>query len=86
MRQIDEEMKKLEFPIGWTKSDLGLFTDFWKSSSKNFWQILTKAVGLFLTVLAVSLGAPFWFDMLNKFVNIRSAGARPEKAKKQLEE
>ncbi len=86
MKQIDEEMKKLEFPIGWTKTDLGLFTDFWQSLSNNFWQILTKAIGLFLTVLAVSLGAPFWFDMLNKFINIRSAGAKPEKAKKQLEE
>jgi hypothetical protein len=25
----------------------------------------------------LSLGAPFWFDMLNKFINIRSAGGKP---------
>jgi len=34
--------------------------------------------GWFLTALAGSLGAPFWFDMLNRIVNIRSAGKAPE--------
>jgi hypothetical protein len=24
--------------------------------------------------LAASLGAPFWFDVLNKFMSVRSAG------------
>ena len=33
--------------------------------------------------LAKSLGAPFWFDMLNKVISIRSAGKAPdEKAKR----
>lgn len=34
-------------------------------------------LGWFLTAVAVSLGAPFWFDTLNKFMNIRSAGTAP---------
>jgi hypothetical protein len=39
-------------------------------------------LGWLLTAVAVSLGAPFWFDMLNKLMNIRSAGRSPrEKAK-----
>jgi len=33
--------------------------------------------GLLLTAIAVSLGAPFWFDLLNKFINLRAAGKRP---------
>jgi len=37
-----------------------------------------KLVGLTLTVLALTLGAPFWFDMINKLVNIRSSGNKPE--------
>lgn len=41
---------------------------------------ITKLGGLLLTIMAVSLGAPFWFDMLNKLVNVRAAGARPEKS------
>jgi len=35
-------------------------------------------VGLFLTIVAVSQGAPFWFDALNRFMNIRSAGRAPD--------
>jgi hypothetical protein len=34
-------------------------------------------VGWFLTAVAVSLGAPFWFDTLNRFMNIRAAGTAP---------
>ncbi len=30
--------------------------------------------GWLVTALAISLGAPFWFDMLNKLINIRNAG------------
>jgi len=41
-----------------------------------------RLLGWLLTVLALSLGAPFWFDMRNKFMNIRSSGKSPdEKAK-----
>jgi hypothetical protein len=41
-----------------------------------------RLLGWLLTILALSLGAPFWFDMLNKFMNIRSSGKSPdEKAK-----
>jgi hypothetical protein len=36
--------------------------------------------GWLITILAVSLGAPFWFDTLSRFMNVRSAGKPPEKA------
>jgi hypothetical protein len=42
-------------------------------------------IGLLLTTFAVSLGAPFWFDLLNRFVNIRSAGKAPEEKPKSPE-
>ncbi|GAL84668.1 hypothetical protein Solca_3414 [Sporocytophaga myxococcoides] len=38
----------------------------------NFW-------GLVITAIALSLGAPFWFDLLKKVVSIRGAGVKPEK-------
>ncbi len=38
-----------------------------------------KVVGIFSTGLALSLGAPFWFDTLSKFMNIRGTGAKPER-------
>ena len=38
----------------------------------------THIFGWFLTAVAASLGAPFWFDTLNKFMNIRAAGTSPD--------
>ena len=35
---------------------------------------LEKLAGLFLSWAAISLGAPFWFDVLNKVVNLRQTG------------
>lgn len=46
---------------------------------------LRKILGLFVTVLAISLGAPFWFDMLNKLTNIRLTG-KPLPTASDLEE
>jgi hypothetical protein len=40
---------------------------------------LLAPVGL-LTALAISLGAPFWFDLLNKFIVIRSVVKPHEKS------
>ena len=39
---------------------------------------LVTLIGWILTALAVSLGAPFWFDLLNKFISLRQAGPVPE--------
>jgi hypothetical protein len=36
-------------------------------------------LGWLITALAISLGAPFWFDLLNKFINLRNAGENPDK-------
>jgi hypothetical protein len=40
--------------------------------------IYTHSIGWIVTALAVSLGAPFWFDTLNRFMNIRNAGRAPD--------
>ncbi len=44
---------------------------------------LRKLMGLALTAVAASMGAPFWFDLLNKLVNVRSAGIKPTKSSEQ---
>jgi hypothetical protein len=31
-------------------------------------------LGWFFTMVALTLGAPFWYDTLNKFINLRNAG------------
>ena len=42
-----------------------------------FAQIPGHLAGWFLTIVAVSLGAPFWFDTLNRIMSIRGAGKSP---------
>ena len=46
--------------------------------SPNSTWIIAKFTGLLLSIMAVSMGAPFWFDVLNKLVNIRLASSRPD--------
>jgi hypothetical protein len=42
------------------------------------WTVVpTHVAGWILTAIAASLGAPFWFDLLNKFMNVRAAGTSP---------
>ena len=43
------------------------------------WDILA-VVGWLITAFAISLGAPFWFDLLQSFMRVRAAGAPPHRA------
>jgi hypothetical protein len=40
--------------------------------------IYAHGIGWIVSALAISLGAPFWFDTLNRFMNIRNAGRAPD--------
>jgi hypothetical protein len=44
---------------------------------------LLKIGGLLVTMIALSQGAPFWFDLLQKLVNLRLAGSSPAESKKK---
>ncbi len=49
---------------------------------QSWWSLLTfwlrrHWLGFIITAAALSLGAPFWFDLLNKLVSLRSAGQKP---------
>lgn len=39
--------------------------------------LLVKLLGILLTAIAASLGAPFWFDLLKKVITIRAVGKPP---------
>jgi hypothetical protein len=39
--------------------------------------LAVKVLGILLTALAARQGAPFWFDILKRVVNLRSTGANP---------
>ena len=66
----DQIVDKLGQLMGWT----GMFT-------ADPWVWITRIAGWIITIVAVSMGAPFWFDVLNKFVNLRNAGKPPDESR-----
>jgi len=62
------QVQALELPMGWHS-----WADFREGIIRG-----STLVGLLLTIVAVSLGAPFWFDALNKVGNLRASGKPPE--------
>ncbi|MEO8371063.1 MAG: hypothetical protein ABI806_17905 [Candidatus Solibacter sp.] len=75
-----DEKAELAQLTGW-ESDRKAF-ESWKANAgtgKAPWDIvLDHLLGWILTAIAVSMGAPFWFDTLNRFMNIRNAGRSPD--------
>jgi hypothetical protein len=48
------------------------------------WQVgLLFLLGWFVTAIAISMGATFWFDLLGKLVNVRNTGNRPPSSANQ---
>lgn len=64
---LNKQLNDLQLPMGWANPP--------KSGDLGAWAI--KILGLLLTTCAVSLGAPFWFGVLNRVVNIRATGPTP---------
>jgi hypothetical protein len=67
----------LGIPLGWREAS---------NRPSEPWDWPMKFFGLLLTAGAASLGAPFWFDMLNKIITIRSSGKAPEEKQKSPKE
>ena len=67
-----QQIKALNIPLGWKLKahdprDLPHSARLWAE----------KVLGILITTLALTLGAPFWFDLLSKIVRLRGSGAPP---------
>ncbi len=78
------QLDQLRLPVGWSGpgadltpafAQLGFFGGIFDALQRHL-------LGWVLTAFAATLGAPFWFDLLNRFTNIRSAGKAPEEKPK----
>ena len=68
------------------RHSLGLEWDDYKFTSNPFTDIIKSLFGWIITALALSLGAPFWFDLLNRLMKLRGSVATPtsdDREKKQ---
>jgi hypothetical protein len=81
-------LQGLGLPIGWSSAGLPDVVgkncaaaeatgkpceSSWEAAAGN---ALLAILGWLVTAVAVTLGAPFWFDLLSKLVKLRGAGAR----------
>lgn len=66
--------------LGWTR-------ERWAEAWKDGRAAVSKLAGVLLSALAISLGAPFWFDLLKRVVAIRAVGLnlQEQEAKRQKE-
>jgi hypothetical protein len=67
LRHLTQLVYQSDLPVGW---------DIKKDHS-----IWITILGWLITAVALSAGAPFWFDMLKRLVNIRNAGIKPDTSK-----
>lgn len=63
-----------KLPLGW--NDVSLSSE--RTAIEIVLATLQHIAGWLLTALAISLGAPFWFDLLNKAVSVRHGMRKPE--------
>jgi len=70
---VGAAVSSIGLPLGW-KLHLGTGR---QEIPNHTLGVLGKLVGLLLTAAALSLGAPFWFDLLSKFIRVRGTGPPP---------
>ena len=76
-KNLQEKISSSTFiPLGWNEYESELKS--WQGSIPSFW--LMKVLGILVTAFSISFGAPFWFQILSKLVNIRGSGGRPAPA------
>ncbi len=87
-------LEQLGLPIGWLPqaadtsspggADRGRFLPPFRKNgawlATWLWLFQIHGLGWLVTAVAVSLGAPFWFDLLNKFIIVRSTIKPHEKS------
>lgn len=68
IKELMSRIDALSLPIGWGEPP----------TETGDWII--KILGLLITAFAISLGAPFWFDLLKRFMSLRESGNRPKRS------
>jgi hypothetical protein len=76
MDSLTRQLSSAHLPLGWKNS-------FWKddieggTTGKTIINIFFVVAGWLIAAGCLSMGAPFWFNLLMKLVNVRRAGVKP---------
>jgi hypothetical protein len=70
----DVAQKRAAHPLrlGWSREAKGL-----RGTLLSWPESPLKLLGILVSSSAILLGAPFWFDLLNNFINLRMSGQPP---------
>jgi len=80
LKNIMADLRSLNLPIGWTDSAKTEARTRLSGLGSGAWFVVVAFLGYLLTALAVTLGAPFWFDLLGKVIVLRSTVKPHEKS------
>ena len=73
-QDVDRALDNVALPFGWSEQNR-LERD--RQGNLLWPAFLAKLFGWILSGVAISMGAAFWFEALNKIINIRNAGKKP---------
>ena len=76
-QDVDRALDQVALPLGWSEPNR-----LERDRQGNFlWPaFIAKLFGWILSGVAISMGAGFWFEALNKIINMRNAGKKPPSA------
>jgi hypothetical protein len=76
-QDVDRALDNVALPFGWSEPNK-LERD--RQGNLLWSAFMVKLFGWILSGVAISMGAGFWFEALNKIINIRNAGKKPPSA------
>jgi hypothetical protein len=90
MNKIDpnEILKEVELPIGWTNANLQqqINSTKYRINGLPVFSVLSMIAGWLVSGIAIAMGAPFWFDLLGKVMNVRNTGKKGKQAPRNQDE
>jgi hypothetical protein len=90
--ELSKRLRDAGLPIGWSEKSLEAIAELNPSNASPgtwymtplYWMVIV--LGYVITAVAGMLGAPFWFDVLNKIMVIRSTVKPHEKSPEEASE
>ncbi|ALB40112.1 MULTISPECIES: hypothetical protein [unclassified Anabaena] len=84
----NEILKEVELPIGWTSANVQqqINSTKYRVNGLPVFSVLSMIAGWFVSGIAIAMGAPFWFDLLGKVMNVKNAGKKGKQSPKSQDE
>ncbi len=81
IKEYNSALMQIGLPIGWSQADFKAYSKPIKSGATPQVELCAAipglmkehALGWLLTAIAISMGAPFWFDLLDKIIAVRTS-------------